>query len=446
MALLGHRGQDWLWGAPRPIENGPVDDAGRSPPALQSGTVVVAGASLAGLGAAEALRSGGFEGRLVLVGEEDLLPYDRPPLSKQVLAGVWGPERTSLRTEKDYDALGAEWWLGRSAVSLDLDSRRVVLDDGEPLAFDGLIIATGASPRRLASGAGADLEGVHVLRTLADCLAIRAALTARPSVAVVGGGFIGAEVASSCRSLGLDVSLLEAASAPLARVLGEDMGAACASLHLDHGVDLRCGAEVAGLEGSGRVERVLLRDGATIEADLVVVGVGVRPCTGWLESSGLALSDGVVCDDSCATAAPGVVAAGDVARWHNRLFDEAMRVEHWSNALAQGAAAARALLAAPNERVPYAPVTDFWSDQYDVKIQFAGRCALGDEVRVAHGSLRERRFVALYARAGRLVGALSFNWPRLLFAYSRQIGRRATVEAAIDEVSGRGAPAPPGPG
>ena len=393
------------------------------------GRVVVVGASLAGLSALEALRQDGYEGELIAVGAETELPYDRPPLSKQVLQGHWEPEKTMLRGQPDYDALGVTWHLGRRAVALDPGTRTVTLDDGEPLRYDGLVIATGATPRWLPGTEG--LGGVYVLRTLQECLALRAELETAARLCVVGAGFIGAEVAASARVRGVDVTVLEALPAPLARAFPAEMGAACGALHLDHGVDLRCGVTVAGFEGDGRVTGVRLGDGSVVEADVVVVGIGVVPETGWLESSGLTLDNGVVCDATCATSAPGVVAAGDIARWPNNLFGETMRVEHWSNAVEQGAAAARRLLAVPGEAVDFAPVPYFWSDQYDAKIQFLGRCCPTDEVRIVDGSVEERRFVALFARDGRLVGALAFSRPRLLMAYRKLLAAKTSFEDAL---------------
>ena len=364
----------------------------------------------------------------MLVGAEPSLPYDRPPLSKQVLAGEWGPDEIVLRPADDYSSLALDMRLGRRATALDLDARAVVLDDGERVAFDGLVIATGCRPRLLPGTP--DIAGIHVLRTLDDALAIRAALDAAARVVVIGAGFIGSEVAATCRMSGLDVTLLEALPVPLARALGDEMGAACAELHRDNGVDLRVVVAPAGFDGDEQVERVRLSDGSAIDADVVVVGVGVAPETAWLEGSGLALGDGVLCDASCFASAPGVVAAGDVARWHNPLFGVDMRVEHWTNAAEQGMAAARALLAGAGAE-PFAPVPYFWSDQYDAKIQFVGTCAPDDEVRIVHGSVAERRFVAIYGRAGRLVGALALSRPRLLVAYRRLIAERASWEDAL---------------
>ena len=393
------------------------------------GRVVVVGASLAGLSALETLRQEGFEGELIAVGAETELPYDRPPLSKQVLQGQWDPDKTMLRDQGQYDGLGVTWHLGRRATALDPSARTVTLDDGEPLAYDGLVIATGATPRWLPGSEG--LAGVHVLRTLAECLALRAELEGASRLCVVGAGFIGAEVAASARVRGIDVTVLEALPAPLARAFPAELGAACAALHLDQGVDLRCGVTVAGFEGNGRVTGVRLGDGSVVEADVVVVGIGVVPETGWLESSGLTLDNGVVCDSTCATSAPGVVAAGDIARWPNNLFGETMRVGHWSNAVEQGAAAAKRLLAGPGDAAEFAPVPYFWSDQYDTKIQFLGRCCPTDELRIVDGSIEERRFVALFGRDGRLMGALAFNRPRLLMAYRKLLAAKTSFDDAI---------------
>ena len=392
-------------------------------------TIVIVGASLAGLRAAETLRREGYDDRVVLLGAEQHLPYDRPPLSKELLAGEWEPDQIGLR-KQPYDDLGLELRLGRRATGLDASARVVELDDGETLPFDGLVVATGARPRML-PGTPA-LEGIFVLRTLDDCLAIRSRLDTRPRVVVIGAGFIGSEAAATCRRRGLDVTVLEMLPTPLARAVGPIVGDACGRLHRDHGVDLRCGVTVAGFEGRDRVERVRLADGSAIEADLVVVGVGVAPETAWLEGSGLALDDGIVCDATC-LAAPGVVAAGDVARWPNPLFDgESMRVEHWTNATEQGVAAARRLLVDDSGNAEeFAPVPFVWSDQYDVKIQVVGSIRGDDDVAVADGSFDEHRFVALFGRGGRLVGALGFSRPRLVMQYRRMIAERTSWEDAL---------------
>jgi 3-phenylpropionate/trans-cinnamate dioxygenase ferredoxin reductase component len=405
-----------------------------------SSRIVVVGASLAGLRAAEEIRIAGFDGPVTVVGAEPHAPYDRPPLSKQVLRGDWPVERTTLAVtaEGGLDALDLDWRLGERATALDLAGRTVTLAGGRTVPWDGLVVATGAAPRELPGTA--DLAGVHTLRTVDDCLAIRAELDGGATrVVVVGAGFIGAEVAASCRVRGCDVTVLEALPVPLGRALGDEMGAVMGDLHRDHGVEVRLGTGVAGFEGdgAGRVARVRLADGGAVDADVVVVGIGVSPVTGWLEGSGLALDDGVVCD-ATTLAAPGVVAAGDVARWPSHRFGELMRVEHWDNAVTMGAHAGRRLLeelaggAGPGAPVePYDPVPWFWSDQYERKIQLAGRSSAADEVRVVDGDPAERRFVALYRRGDRITGVLSMNRPRVLMAYRSLVERGASWDEAL---------------
>jgi 3-phenylpropionate/trans-cinnamate dioxygenase ferredoxin reductase component len=396
-------------------------------------SVAIVGMSLAGLRCAEALRRAGFDGRIDAIGAEHHLPYDRPPLSKELLAGKWEPDEIVLR-KQGVDDLDLHWRLGRRAVALDLAQRHVEIEGGDHVTFDGLVIATGSVPRRLPSLSG-HLDGVFELRTLEDALAIRSRLETGPRVVVIGAGFIGSEVAATCRGRGLEVTVLEALPQPMVRGLGTEIGAVCAALHRDHGVDLRLGASVEALEGDGRVERVRLADGAVIDADLVVVGIGVVPVTDWLDGSGLTLADGVVCDETV-LAAPGVVVAGDAARWPNPLFDgESMRLEHWTNATEQGVAAAERLLVGDGVAQPFAPVPFVWSDQYDVKIQSVGRFNADDELQVAHGTLEERRFVALFGRRGRLVGALGFGRPRHVMQYRRMIAERGTFADALEHAA-----------
>ncbi|MDE0066018.1 MAG: FAD/NAD(P)-binding oxidoreductase [Acidimicrobiaceae bacterium] len=397
-------------------------------------SITIVGASLAGIRAAESLRRQGFEGPITLIGDELHAPYDRPPLSKQFLAGDWGTDRLALTQPDKLDDLDLDLRLGVRATSFDLPSRRLGLVDLEDqstdeLIVDGLLIATGARCRTLGGTEG--LDGVFVLRSLDDSLAIRAAFLAGPArVVVVGAGFIGAEVAATARGLGLEVAMVESLPQPLSRVLGDEMGGVCAEVHREHGVDLRTGVGVEAIEGDGRVERVRLSDGSVIEADVVVVGIGVIPNAEWLEGSGLTIDNGVVCDATC-LAAPGVTAAGDVARWPNERFGEVMRVEHWDNAVAQGAHAARRLLVEDSEAESFVPVPWFWSDQYDRKIQMAGRIGPDDEMRVVTGSLAERRFAAVYGRADRLVGVLGFNRPRHVMRYRMLIEEGASFSDAI---------------
>jgi len=388
-------------------------------------SVVVVGASLAGLRAVQALRRAGYAGRITAIGEENEPPYDRPPLSKDVLAGKWDVERTRL-IHPDDEPLEVEWRLGRRAEGLELAERRVVLAGGERVPFDGLVIATGTYARRL-PGAPA-LAGIHVLRTLSDCLALRAELDRSPRVAVIGGGFIGLEVAATCRGRGLAVSVIESLAAPLERGLGAELGAYVGEIHREQGVALHMGAKVARLVGGARVEAVELASGERIPADVVVVGIGAAPATEWLEGSGLEVANGVVCDAACrATRAPFVVAAGDVARWPNALFDVSMRIEHWTNATEQADHAVATLLAGESGGAPFTPVPFVWSDQYDRKIQIAGRLEGADETRVVDGSLAERRFVMLFGRAGRVVGVLGINRARLVMKARALIRDRAPL-------------------
>jgi NADPH-dependent 2,4-dienoyl-CoA reductase/sulfur reductase-like enzyme len=397
------------------------------PTAMKS--VAIVGTSLAGLRAAETFRREGFDGRIVAIGAEPHLPYDRPPLSKELLRGDWEPDQLVLR-KQGVDDLDLDWRLDARAVALHTDAREVELHDGERVAFDGLVIATGATPRRLADQP--NLAGLFTLRTLDDALALRELLHGNPKVVVIGAGFIGAEIAASCRARGLAVTVLEMLPQPMVRGLGPELGAVIAAVHRDHGVDLRTGVQVAGIEddGAGQVRGVRLGDGSIVEADVVVVGVGVVPETSWLEGSGLALDNGVVCDETC-LAAPGIVAAGDVARWPNLLFDGAlMRLEHWTNATEQGVHAARRLL---GHEDPFAPVPFVWSDQYDRKIQTVGVVSGAPHTHrhIAHGTLDDRQFVALFGREGRLQGALGFNRPRFVMQYRRIISERGSWEDAL---------------
>jgi NADPH-dependent 2,4-dienoyl-CoA reductase/sulfur reductase-like enzyme len=398
-------------------------------------TVVVVGASLAGLTAARSLRRGGFDGTLVLVGDEPHRPYDRPPLSKQVLAGDWAPEQAELAAADDDEEGGFEWRLGTAAIGLDVVTRRARLADGSELAYDGLVIATGSSPRRLPAAEG--LDGVHLLRTVDDCMAIRAALDAGAAhVVVVGAGFIGAEVAATCRGRGVEVTLVEPLPVPLGRVLGPELGGVLADVHRDHGVDLRLGVGVDSVEGTDGVERAVLTDGTRVECDLVVVGIGVVPNTGWLAGSGLPVDDGVVADATCRVA-PGIVAAGDVARWHHPRFGDSVRIEHWENAIAQGAHAAATLLAG-DDAEPFAPVPWFWSDQYDRKIMVAGRMSGADEVRIVDGSLAERRFVALFRRGEEVSAAFGMNRPALLARWRARLDGTVRWDDAMAEAGAAG--------
>ncbi|WP_399095188.1 NAD(P)/FAD-dependent oxidoreductase [Streptomyces sp. BBFR2] len=382
-------------------------------------TVTVIGASLAGLGAARALRAEGYAGRLVLLGEEPHRPYDRPPLSKAFLTGAADAGALALADDAETAALALDLRTGTRAVRLDPRARSVTLATGEEIRTDGVVLATGAAPRTLP---GPVPGGVHTLRTLDDARALRAALSASPvRVVVIGGGFLGAETASSCAALGHDVTVVEAAPLPLASQLGEAMARVCAALHADHGVRLLTGTGVARLRADGAADTVTgvaLADGRLLPAEVVVVAIGVRPRTGWLAGSGLPLDDGVCCDAGGVTPLPRVVAAGDVAR------AAGVRGEHWSAATEQAAVCARNLLAgrtvATCRAVPY-----FWSEQYGVRLQFAGRRAPGDLPRVVAGSPADRSFLAVYERNGRPTAALALNLPRPFARLRREVGRAA---------------------
>ena len=402
-------------------------------------SILIVGASLAGLRSAETLRSDGFTGRITIVGAENHLPYDRPPLSKKLLAGEWEPDRISLRKAEDFESLNIEWQLGSAAVSLNLEQREVTLADGRLLSFDGLIIATGSAARRLPDQP--DWQGVHVLRTMDDALDLRHAIEPTPAVpspkvVVIGAGFIGLEVAATARSRGCSVTVLEGAPAPMMRGLGVDMGAAAALVHGDNGVDMRVGVSVAGfIESSpGRVGSVELVTGERIDADVVVIGVGAAPATSWLENSGLEIRDGVVCDHFLNAGEQFVYAAGDVCRWTNDLYGREMRVEHWTTASEQGAAAARNLLAEASgaDRTPYSAVPFFWSDQFTARIQFLGRAEGDEKVHVVIGSPEERAFVALYERDDILVAALGVSRPRQLMPFRALIASRVSITEALD--------------
>lgn len=396
--------------------------------------IVIVGASIAGFSAAAELRARGHDGPIHLVGEEPVRTYERPPLSKGVLGGE-DPAGTEWAAARD-DDLDLDWLVGERAVGLDVGGRTVELATGESLPYDGLVIATGASPRRLPGHR--DRAGLHVLRSLDDCLGLRADLDAGPErVVVVGAGFIGGEVAATCRHRGHEVTVVEPLSQPLERVLGPTIGAAVADVHRAAGVDLRLGAGVDAVLGDDHVEAVRTTDGTVIEADLVVVGIGVVPNTAWLDGSGLPVQDGVRCD-ATTLVAPGITAAGDVASWDSPRYGR-MRIEHWDNAVDMGRAAGRRLLASDDEAEAYDPVPWFWSDQHDVRIQVAGRPTLpdqGGDLVVVDGAIGEERFVALYGRDGQVTGALGWNWPAKTVRY------RMALEQGLGWAEATGAASP----
>ncbi|GAA1448057.1 NAD(P)/FAD-dependent oxidoreductase [Nocardiopsis tropica] len=406
--------------------------------------IVVVGAGMAGLHAAEALRAQGFEGRLTLLGEEAHRPYSRPPLSKEVLTGIgmdpsgggpgWlvGHRALRLRDDAAVDALDLDLRTGTRAVALDPAAREVTVSGPGGAAgtvrYDGLVIATGARARR----PDTDLAGVHVLRTLDDAEAVRAAFAPGGRLVVVGAGFVGAEVTASARAAGMDVTLVEAAATPLTRVVDPRIGRLLTELHRENGVDVRLGAGVAGFEGDGRVERVRLTDGSAVEASLVVAGIGVHLNTEWLRGSGVELlADGAVaCDRYSATAVPDVYAVGDLANWPHPRYGGRIRLEHWTNAGEQGEAAARNLLAGEG-RTPFAPVPYFWSDQYKMKLQLLGQGAPADQVTFVHGSAEDRKFVAFLGRGGMLTGVLGLRSTPRTMRYRGLLEKPTTWDEAL---------------
>ncbi|GAA4030920.1 FAD-dependent oxidoreductase [Allokutzneria multivorans] len=376
--------------------------------------IVVVGASAAGLGTAEALRRRGYDGELVLVGAEAHLPYDRPPLSKQVLAGAWEPERVQLRTDEKLADLRLDLRLATRATGVS--GRQVLLDGGDRLDFDGLVIATGVVPRTLPGVEG--VGGVHVLRTLDDALSLRVELLAGPRLVVVGAGLIGCEVAATARKLGLDVTLVDPLPVPMSRQIGPELGELVANMHGENGVHLRFGVGVASVRSeAGRVTGVVLTDGTEVAADAMLVGIGSTAVTDWLEGSGIPVdSTGVLCDARC-SAAPGVYAVGDVASWEHPVLGR-IRLEHRTNATEQAMSVAVNLLGAQQE---YRPLPYFWSDQYDTKLQMFGWPLPGDDLEVVEGTPADGSFIATYRRGGELTGVLGWNSVRGLRPFRQEL-------------------------
>ncbi|OEV05382.1 NAD(P)/FAD-dependent oxidoreductase [Streptomyces oceani] len=401
-------------------------------------SVAVVGASLAGLAAARALRDQGFDGRVTLVGDEPHRPYDRPPLSKDFLLGRASAEELALGTEAD-DALDLDWRLGSPATALLPHERRVRLADGGEVSADSVVLATGARARNLPGFAGRG--GVHTLRTLEDARALREELRPGARVVVVGAGFIGSEVASTAKAAGAEVTVVEALPVPLAGPLGPTMGTACAALHADHGVRLICGVPVRELLGQPRVTAVRLADGQELPATAVVVGVGAEPNVGWLAGSGVTVDDGVRTDAAYATNLPGVVAVGDCAASYRASTGRYVRTEHWTDALEAPRTAVRTLLgggagpAAGDDGRRRAAVPYFWSEQYGVRIQFAGHRGAEDEVRVEAGDPADRSFLAVYEREGRATAVLGVNRPKEFTRWRRAL---ATTGSDSGPASGSG--------
>jgi 3-phenylpropionate/trans-cinnamate dioxygenase ferredoxin reductase component len=414
-------------------------------------SVAVVGASLAGLAAARALRAQGYDGGITLIGDEPRAPYDRPPLSKEFLLSRVSTEELALTTDDD-ESLDIDWRLGTAATALDPHGRRIVLSDGGEVRADGAVIATGARARTLPGADG--VSGVHTLRTLDDALALRASLGSGGPLVVIGAGFIGAEVASTALTAGLDVTVVEALPVPLAGPLGAEMGTVCAGLHADHGVPVLCGTPVSELLGGTRVEGVRLADGTVLPAATVLVGIGAVPNTEWLAGSGLDLRDGVRTDARGATGVPHVVAVGDCAASYQPGTGRHVRTEHWTDALRQPETAVRSLLTGrvaesapardatvgdPVEReaengsgeggsagggaggAARGPLPYFWSEQYGVRIQFAGTRRDGDTVRIESGDPEDRCFLAVYERDGRPTAVLGMDQPKQFTRWRRQL-------------------------
>lgn len=370
--------------------------------------VVVVGVSAAGLTAAETLRREGYTGRLMLIDGDTRPPYDRPPLSKQLLRGEWAEEKLTLRPPATLEGLDADWRLGVRAEHLDLESREIGLSDGSRVGFDGLVIATGVRPRTLPFADGR--RGVHVLRSVEDALALQREMVPGAAVVIVGAGFLGTEAAAVAAGLGCRVTVIDPLELPLERQLGRRIGTRVAQLHRDHGVQLLGGSGATDIrETDGRVRALVLQDGREIATDVVLIAIGAEPVTDWLSGSGLVLENGVHCDEFC-QAAPGIVAAGDVASWQHPILGR-LRLEHRMNATEQGMAAARTLL---GERIPFSPVPYFWSDQYDVRIQVYGRPTTADFTAV-EGSVDDGPFAAVQRdESGRITAVAGWNMPRRL--------------------------------
>ncbi|WP_330261500.1 NAD(P)/FAD-dependent oxidoreductase [Streptomyces sp. NBC_00539] len=411
----------------------------------REGRIVVVGASLAGLRAAETIRDKGFTGSLTMIGDEPYEPYDRPPLSKGVLLGKSTAERTALPRRR---AIDAEWRLGTAATGLDMAARRVRLADGDEVPYDRLLIATGVRARPWPNAAEGELDGVFVLRTRDDGAALARRLDAGPRrVLVIGAGFTGSEIASACRERGVQVTVAERGDAPLVGALGGVIGAVAAELQRENGVDLRTGVMVTALEGdsTGRVRAAHLSDGTTLECDVVVVSLGAQRNTEWLAGSGLGAGPrGIACDAGCrAFDIRGIVTddiyvAGDVARSPHPLFGyQFLSLEHWGNAVSQAETAAHNMLSVSTDRRPHIWVPAFWSSQFGVNIKSVGVPSMGSEIMIAQGSLAERRFTGVYGYQGRVIGAVTFDNARWLQFYQQQIETTAPFPVPFPTVDRR---------
>lgn len=393
--------------------------------------IVVVGAGLAGLRTVEGLRLAGHTGRITLVGDEQRRPYDRPPLSKQNLRGE--RDIIALRDD-DYSALDVALMLGTAATALDPVAKQLTLADGRRLDYDVLVIATGAAPRPLPGFA--DHPAVHYLRTAEDSLRLRDALTPAHHVAVVGGGFIGCEVAASARALGKQVTMVELLDRPLVRVLGDRVAALVQAMHTEHGVVVRTNVQVEQVETApdrpGAVTGLVLSDGSRVDADVLLAGLGVAPVTGWLDGSGLTVDNGIVCDEFCRTSAPDVYAVGDVARWQHLGTGDLRRVEHWTNAGEMANAVVHSILDETPE--PFRPIPYVWSDQYDLKIQSVGFYDPGDDITLLAVGKKERT-LAIYSRDAVLTGAVGFSAAPQVMTMRRLLAANASVQEAIAAVA-----------
>ncbi|MFI7481656.1 NAD(P)/FAD-dependent oxidoreductase [Kocuria sp. M1R5S2] len=394
-------------------------------------SLVIVGASLAGLSAARAARRQGFSGRLVIVGDDPQRPYDRPPLSKEFLAGTI--EAADLALETETDDLDAEWLLGVRAIGFDALSREVILEDGRSVHADLLVIATGASARSLPPIAG--LENVLTLRTLEDARKLRALVERGGRMVVVGAGFIGAEVASTAHKLGLEVTVLEKSPTPLCGPLGAELGSVVGGLHARAGVELICGADIEEFEvEDNAVAAVRLAGGRTLPADVVVVGIGAVPNTGWLEGSGVELGNGVVCDEVGRTSVPGVVAVGDCAAWLDPRTGRHHRVEHWTGAAERPAVAVGTLLGTDPAVLPAVKPAYFWSNQYGTRLQFVGDAGAGDRVVYEHGGPGEESFLAVYYAGEDPVAVLGWNQTKQFCRWRKTLEKLSTAAVQLAAV------------
>jgi 3-phenylpropionate/trans-cinnamate dioxygenase ferredoxin reductase subunit len=394
-------------------------------------TFVIVGAGLAGAKAAEALRDEGFEGRLVLIGDEPERPYERPPLSKDYLRGETA-ERPYVHGESFYAEKEIELWTSTRVSGVDANLRELWLEGDQRLSYDRLLVTTGAVPRRL-DVPGAELDGIHYLRNVTDSERIGERLEKSQRLVVVGSGWIGAEVAASARQKGCEVTMIEMGSLPLERVLGPELGRIYADLHHGHGVEFLPETTIDRFEGKSSVERVVTHDGSLIETDFVVAGIGVAPRAGLVETAGVRVNNGILVDEHLEASVPGLFAAGDVANAHHPFYGRHIRVEHWANALKQGPVAARAMLGKPAsyEEIPY-----FFSDQYESGMEYSGYATEWDEV-VFRGEVASHEFIAFWLKDRRLVAGLNMNiWDasepiRELIQSRRALDSRDLVDPAV---------------